>query len=43
MEAIDRFRAVPGARNLPAPTLKPWTDDASDVLGPFLSQYRKRH
>ena len=42
LEAIDRFRAIPGARNLPAPELKPWTDDASDVLGPFLSQYRKR-
>ncbi len=43
MEAIDRFRAIPGARNLRAPKLKPWTDDASDVLGPFLSQYRKQH
>lgn len=39
---IDRFRAAPGARNLPEPKVKPWTDDFSDVLGPFLSQYRKR-
>jgi hypothetical protein len=42
-QAIDRFRIIPGARNLPEPELKPWTDDFSDVLGPFLSQYRKRH
>jgi hypothetical protein len=41
-EAIDRFRIIPGARNLPEPKLKPWTDDFSDILGPFLSQYRKR-
>ncbi len=42
-QAVDQFRAIPGARNLPEPTLRPWTDDSSDVLGPFLSQYRKRH
>ncbi|MCC7250926.1 fused MFS/spermidine synthase [Hyphomicrobium sp.] len=42
-EAIDRFRVIPGARNLPEPRLRPWTDDFSDVLGPFLSQYRKHH
>jgi hypothetical protein len=41
--AIDYFRAVPGARNIGESTLKPWTDDASDILGPFLSQYRKRY
>lgn len=41
-QAIDRFRIIPGARNFPAPELKPWTDDFSDVLGPFLSKYRKR-
>lgn len=40
--AIDRFRAVPGAHDLPQPAVKPWTDDSSDILGPFLSQYRKR-
>lgn len=42
-QAIDRFRIIPGARNLPEPKLKPWTDDFSDVLGPFLAQYRKKH
>ncbi|WP_083567772.1 fused MFS/spermidine synthase [Hyphomicrobium sp. CS1GBMeth3] len=42
LEAIDRFRIIPGARELPKPRLRPWTDDFSDLLGPFLSQYRKR-
>lgn len=42
-QAIDRFRIIPGARNLPEPKLKPWTDDFSDVLGPFFAQYRKKH
>lgn len=42
-QAIDQFRGIPGARNLPAPaSQKPWTDDFSDLLGPFLAQYRKR-
>jgi hypothetical protein len=43
MQAIDRFRIIPGARNMPDPTVRPWTDDFSDILGPFMSQYRKRH
>ena len=42
-EAIDPYKSMLGARNLPEPHLKPWTDDFSDVLGPFLSQYRKKH
>lgn len=41
-QAIDQFLAIPGARNMPKPEVKPWTDDSSDILGPFLSQYRKR-
>ncbi len=41
-EAIDAFRAVPGARNMKESTLKPWTDDASDILGPFLAKYDNR-
>jgi hypothetical protein len=40
-QVLDQFRAIPGARNLPEPHVRPWTDDSSDVLGPFLSQYRK--
>jgi hypothetical protein len=43
MHAIDRFRIIPGARNMPEPKVQPWTDDFSDILGPFMSQYRKRH
>jgi len=43
-EAVaDSFRVIPGARDLPQPRLRPWTDDSSDILGPFLSQYRKTH
>jgi hypothetical protein len=41
-EAIDAFRAVPGARNMKESLLKPWTDDASDILGPFLARYDQR-
>lgn len=37
---VDMFRQIPGARDLKAAALKPWTDDASDILGPFLSRYR---
>lgn len=40
-QVIDQFRTFPGARNLPEPHVRPWTDDASDVLGPFMSQYHK--
>jgi hypothetical protein len=25
-----------------ASNLRPWTDDASDILGPFLARYDKR-
>jgi len=39
----NSFRIIPGERDLPAPRLRPWTDDFSDILAPFLSQYRKQH
>jgi hypothetical protein len=42
-QVIDRFRVISGVRDLPQPQLRPWTDDSSDILGPFLSQYRKTH
>lgn len=42
LEAIDPFRAIPGARNIRESNLRPWTDDSSDILGPFLSRLRKR-
>ena len=31
-----------GAHDLERGTLRPWTDDYSDILGPFLSQIRKQ-
>lgn len=39
--AVDRFRSIEGARDIERPTVRPWTDDFSDILGPFMSQYRK--
>jgi hypothetical protein len=38
--ALDPFRAVPGAQDFKKGGLRPWTDDRSDILGPFLSQWR---
>lgn len=40
--AIDPFRALPGARDFKRGGLHPWTDDSSDILGPFLSRRRGR-
>lgn len=37
---LDPYRALPGAKDFDAGGLSPWTDDASDILGPFLSQWR---
>ncbi len=42
MQAIDLFRGIPGARNIHESSLRPWTDDSSDVLGPFLAKLRRR-
>jgi hypothetical protein len=39
--ALDPFRAVEGAQDFHAGGVSPWTDDASDILGPFLSQRRR--
>ncbi|MCK5711704.1 MAG: fused MFS/spermidine synthase [Hyphomicrobiaceae bacterium] len=38
--ALDPFRAVPGAQDFKKGGLDPWTDDSSDILGPFLSRWR---
>lgn len=38
---IDRFRTIKGSRDIYVGTVRPWTDDFSDILGPFMSQYRK--
>ncbi len=39
--ALAPFRALKGAQDFHEGGLKPWTDDASDILGPFLSQWRR--
>jgi hypothetical protein len=39
--SLDPFRAVKGAQDFHAGGVSPWTDDASDILGPFLSQWRR--
>ncbi|KWT70554.1 hypothetical protein APY04_0998 [Hyphomicrobium sulfonivorans] len=41
MLALDPYRALPGAQDFHDGNVSAWTDDASDILGPFLSQ-RKR-
>jgi hypothetical protein len=40
-QALDAYRALDGAQDFRAGGLSPWTDDASDILGPFLSQWRR--
>lgn len=38
---LDSFRALPGAHDFDDKSLRAWTDDYSDILGPFLSRFRK--
>lgn len=38
---LDPFRALEGAQDFHDGGVSPWTDDASDILGPFLSQWRR--
>lgn len=40
--ALDPFRTLNGFSDLPDRGFKPWTDDYSDILGPFLSKVRRR-
>jgi hypothetical protein len=42
-QILDLYRGLEGARALVGSPLKPWTDDASEILGPFWSKIRKRH
>ncbi len=42
-DALVRFRELTEVRELQPGKMRAWTDDFSDVLAPFLSQYRKRH
>jgi hypothetical protein len=39
-DALDVFRAAPESKELDGKNVKPWTDDTSDVLGPFLSKLK---
>jgi hypothetical protein len=39
--ALDPFRVIEGSGAFNLSLLSPWTDDASDILGAFLSQWRR--
>ena len=39
-DALDLFRATSQSKELDAKSVKPWTDDTADVLGPFLSKMK---
>ena len=41
-EALEPFRNIDGVVELDDGGLRAWTDDYSDILGPFLSQLRGR-
>jgi hypothetical protein len=40
-QRLDPFRTMDHTSDLPASRLTAWTDDASDILGPFLAKLRK--
>jgi hypothetical protein len=42
LELVHRFLTMRGGRTLNGENLRAWTDDASDVLGPILSRWKKR-
>jgi spermidine synthase len=39
-EALEVFRATAESKEFETTKLKPWTDDTSDILGPFLSKLK---
>ena len=41
-EALEPFRSLKEISEFEDAGLRPWTDDYSDILGPFLSKYRNR-
>jgi spermidine synthase len=41
-DTLDNFRSTGTPAELDAGTLRAWTDDYSDILGPFVSKYKKR-
>jgi hypothetical protein len=40
-DVLDAFRTRAGAYDFKETSLRPWTDDYSDILGPFLSKTRR--
>jgi hypothetical protein len=38
---LDPFRVIEGSSDFHDGGVQPWTDDASDILRPFLSQWRR--
>jgi hypothetical protein len=41
-EALDPFRGIHKVFELEDGGLRPWTDDYSDILGPFMNRYHHR-
>jgi len=41
-DVLDNFRAMKGAHDMNARNLRAWTDDYSDILGPFLAKMHGR-
>lgn len=41
-EILDKYRGTGTPAELDAGKLRAWTDDYSDILGPFVSKYKKR-
>jgi hypothetical protein len=39
-DTLEAFRSMPEARELDPGSMRGWTDDFSDILGPFLSRMR---
>ena len=40
--ALEPFRELEEVSDFDVSDLRPWTDDYSDILGPFLSKMKKR-
>jgi hypothetical protein len=40
-EALEPFRSLNEVRDLEGGRMRPWTDDYSDILGPFLAKLKK--
>ena len=41
-EALAPYRSIDGVVDMDDGGLRPWTDDYSDILGPFMNRYRGR-